>query len=113
MTMLPDDFVTHCRRAFDRDPSTAMLIALLEEAFEAGQESAYDRDEWRVCFWINRSHPDSAVHMVGVYGAADDRVDAELDLKDALAAAVYDEPWIEHRRAGETPWVRLPEVGES
>lgn len=87
--MLPDGFITECRREFDRDPgSTDTLIRLLEKAFTAGRESAYTTDEWRV-------------NNGGLmWGQSEIRSEAEK-----LLAASRD-GWLEHRRKGATDWKR-------
>lgn len=95
--MLPDGFITECRREFDRDPgSTAVLIALLEKAFSAGRESAYDRDEteWSCRMTDGRSAFACTFTEGGARRYAADHPEH---------LAVF------NRRVG--PWVRVPEVG--
>lgn len=107
--MLPDGFITECRREFDRDPgSTAVLIALLERAFEAGRESAYDSGT--VEYAARCTNPDCG-HK------GDDDIFMPRSNRDVV------ERYMATQKTGfyelvqcfkvEPVWVRVPEVGDT
>lgn len=106
--MLTDGFVAHCRRAFDRDSSPAMMLALVEEAFRAGRESAYTTDEWRVCSGPANKHLPVEFQFPYIYAEEiESAEDAALELARSQKYWASEESWIEHRRWGASDWSRV------
>ena len=121
--MLSDELFERCLRVLYHAPADKPSLALLLDmhggteglrnalwlAFEAGRESAYDRDEWRVRY-LSNPDPGTGERFPALYGSYDTRDEAEQDVAEAKKDG-YHEPFIVHRRSGKTPWVRVPEAG--
>lgn len=98
--MLPDWFVTDCRREFDRDPgSTETFLRLLNLAAEFGRESAYTTDEWRIVAAKPRTREET------VNNNARSEWEARALLK--VARGFDPEARLERRRAGATDWEKV------
>jgi hypothetical protein len=78
------------------------FLDLAHALLAAGQESAYDRDEWRVMA-PDRAWPRS-------WAPITDAVQALAELAEARRNGIHD-AYLQHRRMGATEWVRVPEAG--
>lgn len=83
------------REAVDVLVVFGLLPVEFSSAFQAGRESAYTEDEWRV------NHPEGGPGMY--WGGLAEHL---TELLDACRSS-YPEAWIEHRRTGATEWVRV------
>jgi hypothetical protein len=91
--------------------SAYALRVMLAVAYQAGRESAFDHDEWRVCSGpANRELPEE-FQFPYVFA---DAIESEQRALDELGLARNywrtEQSWIEHRRVGAAEWVRVPEA---
>lgn len=80
------------------------LPVTFSSAYRAGRESAYDRDEWRVCVIENKHHAPE-FQFPAIWCNSENEPEGREDL--AMARLEDPDAWLEHRRTGATDWSRV------